>query len=1137
MQKVQEESNDEVPKGIRSANLFPVVGIGASAGGLKAFTKFLEAIPEESGMAYIIVQHLDPSHESILPELLQRATKLPVLEITDNVLVEPDHVYIIPSNRLLTATDGVLQLSARPNEHQKNMPIDIFFSSLAEVHQNHAIGIVLSGTGSDGTMGLQAIKDHGGITFAQEPVSASHEGMPQSAIDTDMIDFILPPEKMPAQLITLNLAFKNGAEMETRQTGAVAEDDFRQVIALLHASKGMDFSHYKQTTIRRRIIRRIALNMLSTITDYCDFLAGNKTELETLYKDLLIAVTQFFRDPAVFDVLQNSVFPALLKGKPANEPLRIWVAGCSTGQEAYSIIMCLHEHLGAKATNTKIQLFATDISDASIAKARSGIYRKNEVAGLSPARLHRFFTQVDGKFQLNKVIREACIFANHNLLKDPPFAKMDLVSCRNVLIYMEPVLQKKAFTIFHYALKENGFLLLGKSEATTQVTDMYNVFDKVSKVYTRKTIAGRLLHWVTKDKDESIKGNTYGVIRKEKNKDDFQRNADDVLLAKYAPPGVVVNDDLDIVQFRGATSMWLAQPHGKPSLNLLKMAREGLSFELRNALRSVKASKQTFSKADIPITFLGKEHLVTLEVIPLLNIPEPHFLVLFHDVSLPSDPAADAAAKLSAHHASRESRQQARIKELLTELGAMREDMKNFTEEQEATNLELQSTNEELLSGSEELQSLNEELETSREEIQTSNEELIIVNQELYERNEQLNQSRLYAESIVTTIREPLLVLNKDMVVKSANRAFYEKFQTSPDATEGKSLFELGNKQWDIPMLRDLLEKLLPEKTSIVDHELTSDFPGLGKRVMLLNASGILLNDAGAQSILLAVEDITEQTETAKALKISTDDLERQVRDRTRSLFEANADLRNSNENLAQFAYIASHDLQEPLRKIRTFSTLLQDTYSQDLPVAARSLLGKILRSSERMSTLISDVLNFSTILHGDIAFESVDLNDVLSETIEDFDLLITEKDAVIQKHQLQVIEAVRLQIKQLFYNLLSNALKFSRKDVTPVISITSRILPAGEVQANDALDPKLTYCEICFKDNGIGFQQEYAERIFLIFRRLHSLEQFSGTGIGLALCKKIVVNHHGEIYASSKAGAETVFGVILPLTQHRRTQ
>ena len=1107
---------------IRSSNLFPVVGIGASAGGLDAFKRLLKAIPVDSGMAYILVQHLDPAHESILADLLQKVTKIPIQEITDNIHVSPDHIYIIPSNKLLTATDGILQLSPRLPRNQKNMPIDLFFTSLAEVHQHQAIGIVLSGTGTDGTLGLKAIKEHGGITVAQQPTSAAYDGMPQSAIDTNVADYILSPEAMPEQLRLLNDLRNHHNDIDHTPS---AEEGFRQILSLLHIRRGVDFTHYKQTTIRRRLARRIAMSMKENISEYLVYLKENKTEQDYLYQDLLIPVTQFFRDPDIFEKLSETVIPLIAKNKFANEPIRIWIAGCSTGEEAYSIVMCLHEYLGEKAEVTPIQVFATDISEIAITKARTGTYKKGEVNGVSASRLQRFFTKTDNKYRLHKAIRDTCIFACHNYLKDPPFAKMDMISCRNSLIYVEPILQKKALTTFHYALKDKGVLLLGKSETTGPAAELYNVFDNQAKIYTRKAIPGKFNHLIPDRKEEVFKGFAYGSTRNESTKDDFQKNADDIILSRYAPAGVIVNDQLEIVQFRGATGRWLEPSPGKPDLNVLKMAKEGLSFELRNALHKAKSTQAVFVKHDIPFQLAAIEYLVTIEVIPLLNTIEPHFLILFKDTVISEEQplAADTI---------KQSKERARTQALQKELAQVREDMRNISEVQQASNEELQSANEELLSGSEELQSLNEELETSKEEIQTSNEELIIVNQELSDRNEQLDLSRLYAESIVTTIREPFIILNKNLEVKSANQPFYTIFHATEEGIVGRHLFEFNHKQWNIPGLRKMLEKILPEKANIVDFEVIHSFPVLGERMMLLNASRILRDHNEEQLILLAIEDITVKRKLEKEVQLFTDELEKQVSERTFSLHEANVKLLHSNENLKQFAYIASHDLQEPLRKIRTFSSTLNDRFMKDLPLKAQELITKILASAERMSNLIKEVLNFSKILQGDVPFEKTDLNEVLSQVITDFDLLIHEKNVVIYREQLPVIDAIPIQISQLFYNLISNAIKFSRKDTPLLINISATKLTKEAQKKMGSLHPKLSYYVISFKDNGIGFEQQYAEQIFLIFHRLNSVEEYAGTGIGLALCKKIVVNHQGEIYGISKNQDGALFQIILPVTQ-----
>ncbi|OQP63378.1 hypothetical protein A3860_23815 [Niastella vici] len=1108
-----------------SDNLFPVVGVGASAGGLEAFKKLMKALPENAGAAYILVQHLEPSHDSMLVEILQKTTLIPVQEITNNVRVEPNRVYVIPSNKLLMANDGRLELSPRGPKGEKNMPIDLFFTSLAEVHQSQAIGVVLSGTGADGTLGLKSIKEHGGFTFAQEPQSAAFSGMPQSAIDAEVVDFILKPEEIPLQLARISEIFRNGLEVEKEEGKSAREEAFRQIIALLRVRKGNDFTYYKQTTIRRRIIRRMGLNKIENITDYLTYFRENIAEQDLLYQDLLIPVTDFFRDPKVFAALYESVFPNILKDKDDANPLRIWIAGCSTGEEPYSMAICLSEYLGDKVADYKIQIFATDISEKSIAKARIGIYSKKELGGLSALRVEKYFTKVNGGYRVNKSIRDMCVFACHNFLKDPPFAKMSLISCRNVLIYMETFLQKRALTTFHYALNENGYLLLGNSETTAPAAELFATYGKSEKIYTRKNVPGKFLH-PSSNKTENISRDSVDTVKKEPGRDDFQRSADEVIVQKFSPPGVVVNEEMDIVQFRGITGAWLEPAPGKASLNVLKMVKPGLAFELRNALHKAKTDKKPVVKKGISLVAPEKQQLVTIEVIPLLNTIEPYYLVLFGD-TMTNVPGEDLE-RLTREALNKELAESERNSQLERELAQLREDIRSITEDQEAVNEELQSANEELLSGSEELQSLNEELETSKEEIQSTNEELTTLNQELQDRNDQLNIARLYAESIIATIREPLIVLDKEMKVRTANQSYYKKFKTTEGDTEGQSFYQLGNRLWDIPELRSALENSLLTDGRITDVEIKQRFEDIGERILLLNACRIARKDNGELLVLLAFEDITDTRNRETDLVNFSRELESKVSERTLSLKEANTLLKQSNDSLEQYATIASHDLQEPLRKIRTFSALLSERFRKDIDGEARELIDKIGLAAKRMSELISDVLNISKVLDANV-FEQVDLNVILQNVKKDFDMLIAQKKAIITQGELPVIKAVPLQMNQLFYNLLGNAIKFSRPAVAPVIHISCRMLPAGEVQTYPSLNSTSTYFEIIFSDNGIGINEKFMEQIFLIFQRLNARDRFEGTGIGLALCKKIVLNHRGEIYVQSKEGVGTEFHVLLP--------
>jgi len=859
------KSNDK--EQVKSKNLFPVVGIGASAGGLDAFKKLLKAIPENSGIAYVLVQHLDPRRESMLPEILQKVTNIPVLEIADDVKVVPDHIYIIPSNKMLVANDGVLQLSPRPekNKNELNLPIDLFFTSLAEVHQSQAIGVVLSGTASDGTRGLKAIKDHGGLTFAQDEASAQYAGMPHSAAVAGVVDFILPPEEIPLRLLDI-IGHVNRSDEDLQNLPHHDDEIFKQILALLRIRKGTDFTYYKQTTIRRRILRRLALNKNEELTDYLKFLREHKNEQDILYQDLLIPVTAFFRDPISYDNLCESIFPVIVKNKISTEPIRVWVAGCSTGEEAFSIAICIKEFLnsrdslqgeGSKLNNDiRVQIFATDISEPAIAKARRAVYSKTEIDSISPKRQQEYFAKINGDYQVIKTIRDMCVFALHNFLKDPPFAKMDLVSCRNVLIYMEPYLQKKALTTFHYALMPKSFLWLGKSETCSSVPDLFATFGKNDKIFLRKDVPARYMHVASPRSEQNFR-EVDNTLKAEGKLADFQKTADDILLSKFTPAGVVVNEAMEIVHFRGATGSYLEPSPGRASFNLLKMIKEGLAFELRNILHKAKVDKEPVIKESIPVEINGEPRNITIEAIPLRNVIEPHYLVLFHDNSI----VPFSKIKTSGRKSSKTTldEKDLRIQHLERELSQTREDMRTITEDQEAANEELQSANEELLSGSEELQSLNEEMETSKEELQSTNEELIVINQEMISLNEQVTEARNYSEAIVTTIKEPLLILDKNLRVKSANQSFYRTFMVSEIETEGKRMFELGERQWDIAELRAMLENIIPDKERFADYEVRQVFPNIGERIMLLNAREMKEEAGNEKLILLAIEDITDK--------------------------------------------------------------------------------------------------------------------------------------------------------------------------------------------------------------------------------------------------------------------------------------
>lgn len=1036
----------------RTPQKFPVVGIGASAGGLDAFRKLLQAIPEDSGMAYVIVQHLSPDYDSRLTEILAQSTTIPVYEIINNINLAPNHIYVIPENNNLISYDGVLQLEKRSRNKLKNDSIDIFFESLAEVHKSFAIGVILSGTAYDGTFGLKKIKEQGGATIAQEPETAVFKGMPQSAIEAEAVDFVLAPENIPTQLLKIYNSYEVNHGYNEEENLPVDEDEiFKKIINIVFLRSGNDFRHYKQATLRRRIARRMVNLKKDGLEDYYNALRNDKAEQDLLFNDLLIPVTYFFRDSNFFESLPKTVFPKLVQNAADNN-LRIWVAGCATGEEAYSLAICLHEFLTKNnLREIRVKIFASDISEKCITKARTAIYSPQDIQQISESRIHNYFTKRDGHYHINKVIRDMCVFAVHNFIKDPPFSKIDLVSCRNVLIYFDAHLQHKVLTSFHYSLKEKGFLFLGKSETAANVQNLFESFDRNEKIYSRKHTTERYIP--EPYREISINGRKVEVSgKKQVLETDYQKIAPDVLFTKYIPTGTAINEYQEIVN--GDTSSFLSPSHEKSSLNTLKIARGEIGFEIQDAvLKSPKVEKNSKLK--------------------------------------------------------RKSTDQQRITDLESELLLLREDIKRITEKQQTAFEKLQTTNEELLNSSEELQVINEELETSTEELQSNNEELMCVNDELMDRQEQLISLRNYSEFIVKTIREPLIIIDKHLFVKSANPAFYKYFNTTERETEDYSFFEIGNCQWNIPEFKELLHKMLDGKVSIEDFKVSTYSKGIGKKIIMVNAHRII-DTQHSGLILLALEDITELESTAALLT------------------EANNTLKRYNEELKLFSSAASHDLQEPLRKVLMFCKRILDDDKEKLSESTLHNVHRILFSTANMSQLVADLINYTQIELKEKEYKRTDLNVLIKKAVQDMKDIITQKNAVIDSTNLPQLTVIPYQMQQLFTNVISNAVKYSKPDVQPEIKIEARQATAMEIEEIKG-DPDISYSKIIISDNGIGFGKEYENRVFDPFYRLHSQDEYPGSGIGLTLSKKIVENHKGFITASGEVNKGTTINLYLP--------
>jgi two-component system CheB/CheR fusion protein len=1174
-----------------------IVGVGASAGGLEAFTELLIHLPHDTGMAFVLIQHLDPSHESHLTELLSRESKMPVTEVKGETRVAANQVYLISPQRNLTISGGVLYASARPATG-RNMPIDSFLHSLAADRGNRAIGVILSGTASDGTLGLKAIKAAGGSTFAQDAATARYDGMPRSAIAAGVVDFVLAPAEIARQVTAMgrNPAFQVAPPAAI---GLLEESSLSKILRLVSGATGVDFTHYKRGTLERRIKRRMVLRGFEHLRDYCRDLEHNREEASALCESCLITVTAFFREPTMFEELKKRVFPALLENRPPEDPLRIWVAGCASGEEAYSIAICLQEFLDDANLSTPFEIFATDISEAAIELARAGTYPGTALAPISAQRLARFFIKVERGYQVAKIVRDRCVFARHNLAQDPPFSRLDLISCCNVLIYLGPELQRKVMSTLHYALKPAGFLVLGPSESIGTLSASFHQAPGTHKIYSVATPPGA-------PAPLSADGR-HAPVRLERAQKvggspalDVLREADSLVLAAHGPPGVVIDDDMNILQVRGRTAPYLELSPGEPTNKLLKLAREGLIAGLGKAIRTARQTNAVSSENGFRIEGDGQLRDVAIKVTPFGGSPTSnlrYYLVLFEDAA----PGAGPKAKPRA--ATRDNGTSARLRR---ELVATRHFLQSLVEDNATTLEELREANEEAQAGNEELETAQEELESANEELNTLNEELKISNVEFSKVNRDLanllesisiplvmvgrdlrirrftrtiepmlnliasdvgrsitdlqpqvelpdlrrlllgameggdrkprdirdSYGRWYslrvlpsvgidgkndgavlmlididaakrgldfAEAIVETVREPLVILNQHLQVVKANKAFYQTFRAVREDTEDRLIYDLGNGQWNIPKLRELLENILPAHSTFRDFEVIHEFQHVGRKVMLLNGSEVFNPNAQARTILLAIEDATDRKQAEEAL-------------------------RTTNAELQNFAYALTHDLQEPLRMVVNFTELLGREYAGTLGDEADRFIAYSVEGALRIEALLKALLSYWEVAErSHDTFTPIDCRAVLAKALLNLQAAVAESGAIVTSDPLPTVEAEEVLLMQLFQNLISNSIKY-RGEAAPQIHISAEREPSGWLFA--------------VRDNGMGIEPQDCERVFGMFKRLHGSE-IPGTGIGLALCKKVIDRQGGRIWVESEAGHGATFKFTIPAhhkaDSHRR--
>jgi two-component system CheB/CheR fusion protein len=760
---------------------FLIAAIGASAGGIEALTELLRALPSNTGMAFVLIQHLDPTHHSMLTDLLGKETRMQVNEVSDGMPLQPNHVYVIPPNASMSISGRALRIAPREETRGLHMSIDHFMRSLANEEGNRAIGVILSGSGSDGTLGMAEIQAQGGVTFAQELGTAKYDNMPRSAIASGCVDYVLPPQAIARELA--RIAHHPYVASEPGEDAGYSAGDrigLNAIFQLLRRTTGVDFTYYRKTTILRRIQRRMVVHTIDKLDDYVKYVRLNPAEIKALYQDMLINVTSFFRNPKVFEALKSQIFPAILRNRTSDLPIRIWTPGCASGEETYSVAIDLLEFLGDKAHQTPIQFFGTDVSESSINKARSGVYPENIQGDVSAERLRRFFTRTEGGYRISKSIRDVCIFAQHNVLNDPPFSQMDLICCRNVLIYLEPVLQNKVISLFHYALRVGGYLMLGASEGVGTAGNMFATEDRAYKIFSKRSSAVRQV--VNFSLDPHQERDQHGSVRVPLKRPDTtwnyleaQKEFDRRLLSQHAPATVFINEDLEIVHTRGQVNRYLKLAPGRASLSILKMVREGLLLDLRNALAKVKKENVVVRKPNVQIkngngnggaNGQGHTRLVSFEVTPIRigNLKELYFMVLFEEASSPE--SVPKPMRRTVMRQSEVRRHAALAARLEQELAATKEYLQSVIETQEATNEELQSANEEILSSNEELQSTNEELETAKEELQSANEELSTVNDELRNRNQEITQINNDLTNLLASIDITVVMVDSDLTIR-----------------------------------------------------------------------------------------------------------------------------------------------------------------------------------------------------------------------------------------------------------------------------------------------------------------------------------------------------------------------------------
>lgn len=1213
----------------KASKLTPIVAIGASAGGLEAINAFFSKTMANHSVnpAYVIVLHLSPNYESLMVDLLARKTKLPVQQIKHNLRVEPGNIYIIPPDEQLILEDDLLKLNPRNKNTLIFHPINTFFEALAVQRKEKAVCVILSGTGKDGSLGLQKVKENGGLVVVSDPQYAKFDGMPKSAINTGMVDLVLSPTEMMQEILTyMNL--EENDSLALNQKIALDKQNLSRIFELIKSVTDVDFSVYKKNTVLRRIQRRIMVNQVANLKDYAELLYQNENEVVQLKNEFLIGVSSFFRDKAAFEILKEKVIPNVLKNIEKNKTIRLWCCGCSRGQEAYSLAILFNEYMLENKHTNQIKIFATDIDKAALEHANVGEYNISVVEDIPKPILEKYFKATsENTFKIVQKIRDRVVFAYHNILKDPPFTKIDMISCRNLLIYIEAEVQKKIMALFHYALNNHSYLFLGSSETlgSYKVPEAETI-DKKHKIYRFKQSAKYLTtnlfeeSFTPSNRKISYGATTALPIQSPKF---MERSLNSSLMKRYIPPTIFVNSKMELVHIFGNTKDYLTLPLNTIKLDFEDMIEESLKIAVTAGIKQCFQKHQPIYYTNVECNLNDKNKILDLEITPTFveNLDQSVVQVSFINI------ADNIVEKVVSNTLEVDQYSKDRIADLEYQLRESRENLQSVTEEMETTNEELQATNEELLSANEELQSTNEELQSVNEELLTVNAEhqakigeLTELNEDIYNLLNNINVSTIFLDKqlnirrFTDALKLGLQVRNRDIgrpikeinlklkydgfieniqdVLATGNR-FSKEIKTNKAQWIMMNILPYNNindeitgvviTYYNITTLKNLNEVYQKTAKEYLDKEeklnlLLQGYPDLvlefdktynitgaivGKKYVshivrpgfdiqnvvgeniealdfmpfnLKTAFKTSIDDALLKKIdtkaIVKVENI-EGKETYYELRtapLDNENVTMVIRDTTelqiaqKKLDKKVKELRNTNRKLKQyidsnlelekFAYIASHDMKEPLRGIISFSQLVKKKIEDREYDNIDEFIELIISSGQRMFKLTEEMLEYSKVETKDFNPQKIDLNKLINEITADFNVSIQSRKISIEKEDMGQFYGDELLIRETFFNLIGNAIKFNDKE-EPKIEIKNKTT-------------KTTYIYV-IADNGIGINESYFDTIFLLFKRLHNKDDYNGTGLGLSICKKAIEKHKGIIKVNSKINEGTTFTISIP--------